>query len=962
MSQVERKWVADRAINNEKIDEADTYDVKGLLVDSTTATGGIGIGTTDPLDPLHIRRSDTSAGLRLDLADGAGGRVYKIYSQSTGLLNIQYATAPVADRLTIDGANGFIGINTTAPLDNLHVQSTSSIAGIQLDLNDGVTGRAYQLGSDNAGGFIIKDVDAALTRLTIDSAGSLHIENDATILGNFQVEGDVVVINTEIVIADQLEINQTSLTQSALIASQDTPGATGTVVRIENAGSGAALTTDNGFVGIGTAVPLSSLHVEGDIVGKLTASPSNIGSTTRRIGNLYMASNVDYLTDLAFNSGGTRVTFTTAGSVGIGSTIPDAPLTVIGNIRGSAGITAGTGITATTGNIVATVGAVNAGTTVTAGTGDVTATLGAIRGVTCGIGTVPATVSHVYGSSPVLRIQSAPATNTELQLYRSALNMAKFTATATEVSIGSVASANTLIISGNTTAIEINGGTQDAKFTGIVGIGTDPIASYQLTGYHASNSKIAARTVQADSNMAGMYNMYGGLVAGIFETERTAGVYTTKVGGDQGNVRVMAHGSTVIYGDSTSVSVPSGYNVGIGTTVPAELFQIYGSSPVLRVQSAPATNTELQLYRSALNMARFTATATEVSVGSVASANTLIISGNTTAIEINGGTQDAKFTGIVGIGTDPIAGYQFTGYHASSSKIAARTVQADGNVAGLYTMYGGGTVGIFESNRTTGVYTTDIGANDGNVRLYAGGAAVLQAITTGQIGIGNTTPAVGTSVSIVPGSISDNIALNVENTNILATNYGIKSTCDGVASGGTNYGGWFLSSGATGAFSVQVGCYADVGGGAATSRPFEDGFGNYSSSGGWVSFSDPDRKTGIRDITQDDKDLIWNSLDGLNIKGYRFKSETIIGYDEENKMPHPKDDTIMIPTPIYDEDLSKYQEKYGLMSTELPNFLKEPDEKGISAKRMTDFLVAICQMQKERILDLELRVSALEKV
>lgn len=415
MSQIERKWINDSAVNNEKIDSADTYDVTGLRVDSTNAAGGIGIGTNFPLDALHIRRSDTSAGMRIGIDTG---RVYRIYTESTGLLNIRDINSS-NDRLTIQGEYGRIGVNTTAPTDNMHIQSTSSMASLQLDLNDGVSGRAYQFASDSTGNLIIRDLDAATTRLTLDSGGAFHFASDATIGGNFEVNGTVVIINTEIVIADQLEINQND-DQPALIASQDGgAGNTATVVLIQNNGSGHALTTDNGNVGIGTADPqtklhladsatgsvirltdldssigggavigkiefeqrdsnspgvsalieavqenglgqtglalstgaggsatrrirideagnvgigtedpLSVLHFEGDLLGKVTGSASNIGNTSRRIGTIYMASAVDYSANLNFNSTSTRVTFTTGGGVGIGITNPAGRLEI----------------------------------------------------------------------------------------------------------------------------------------------------------------------------------------------------------------------------------------------------------------------------------------------------------------------------------------------------------------------------------------------------------------------------------------------------------------------------------------------------------------------------------------------------------------------------------------------------------------------------------------------------------
>ena len=67
MAQIERKWIQDQAINNSKIDPTDTYTITGLRIDQSNAVGGIGIGLSEPLDALHVYRTDSSAGLMLDL-------------------------------------------------------------------------------------------------------------------------------------------------------------------------------------------------------------------------------------------------------------------------------------------------------------------------------------------------------------------------------------------------------------------------------------------------------------------------------------------------------------------------------------------------------------------------------------------------------------------------------------------------------------------------------------------------------------------------------------------------------------------------------------------------------------------------------------------------------------------------------------------------------------------------------
>lgn len=123
MSQIQRKWIENNAVNNEKIDNSDIYSIIGLRVDSTNAVGRIGIGTTSPLDALHIRRPDSTAGIYLD-SDGSSGRTYQLYSNSDGLLNVQDIDIGV-DRLTLqsDTTSGRVGISTTTPLDELHARS-----------------------------------------------------------------------------------------------------------------------------------------------------------------------------------------------------------------------------------------------------------------------------------------------------------------------------------------------------------------------------------------------------------------------------------------------------------------------------------------------------------------------------------------------------------------------------------------------------------------------------------------------------------------------------------------------------------------------------------------------------------------------------------------------------------------------------------------------------------------------
>ena len=96
----------------------------------------------------------------------------------------------------------------------------------------------------------------------------------------------------------------------------------GSGVWTRNSGSGFLYpTTITDKIGIGTTDPQAILHIEGDLVGKADGT-SNLGSSTRRWVNIYTASNIDYSSDLNFNSSGTKVIFKTDGKVGVGTTNP----------------------------------------------------------------------------------------------------------------------------------------------------------------------------------------------------------------------------------------------------------------------------------------------------------------------------------------------------------------------------------------------------------------------------------------------------------------------------------------------------------------------------------------------------------------------------------------------------------------------------------------------------------------
>ena len=1113
MAQIIRKWVQDSAINNEKLDEADIYTVTGLLVDSTSAAGRVGIGVTDPLGALHVRRLDTSAGLMLDLSDGSDGRNYQIYSGSTGVMTVRDHAIGI-DRFTVlsNSTTGSIGVSVINPQDTAHLRVTTlgSSAALRLDLDDGVAGQAYRFASNPAGDLVIEDVDASAVRITIDSTGTTTIPGDTTVGGNFEVDGTVTVINTEIVITDQLEINQTDATQAALIASQDNAAATETVVKIENASAVShALTVDQGNVGFGTTNPAAELHVEGDIVGKLTASPSNIGSTTRRVGTIFMASNIDYESNLDFSVGGvSQVTLdTTNGYVGIGTTTPGTPMDVVGevrtstilraagnilstsgNIEATAGqvragttMTAGTGITATTGNIVATAGQVNAGTSMTAAN-NITSTIGSIvasagsvtaqSNVTANSGNIVATAGQVNAGTSMTAATNITATAGDIATLAGDINSAADMTAVAGISAAYMTSSSGIASSGNiftsgdyTTSGNIIASTGRGAFgtnfnaanrvtvvetafgkygvksfsTGVSGIGlygeaNDPSGigvegnssagsavkgtsitglagefqgNTDVTGNLGVDGRMAVSTAystgirlrvdgatdfvgvegkltntsgtrsgvygKAEGNMAG-----GGLNRGVVGEGRctTAGFgigvrgegFATGGNGTSIGVQAIANGAadgTALYAESDTGHAAE-FQGDVYFEDRAAFADSVSSSTRLKVngrtdfQAVDGSLTNTSGIRSAVKGTAFGATTgtnrgivgtgycTTAGTGAGVYGEGIAVSGNGNSIGVHAVANSASDGTALVAESDNGAAADFQGDVYIDTKLAVKTsihtfrrvnvVEPVDNAAGVYSeatgLSGKGVVGICDDANGYGVQglSTNGLAGDfqGNFNISLGRLALNSVLPT-------------TRTAEITSYSADFEVLRLEQTGTSGTRTGVFGKATGSNGAGTN-----------------IGVKAQAGAGG-TNHPFEDNFGNYSDNLGWQDVSDPAKKRNIRPITQTEKDMFWSALDTLAVKGYRFKEDTIVGYDTTNLTLNEFSGEEE-PSPIYaeDADISNYQERFGLIADELPNFLENPDKKTVNAKRMTDFLVAICQMQKEKIIALESEVSALD--
>jgi hypothetical protein len=208
MAQLERKWIADGAVNNAKIDHDATYEIGGLY-----SKGNIGvIDAASPQDNIHIKTpaSEGAAGITLEL-DGTSGRAYRIYTDDEASLHIRDTDSSVT-RLTVrEGVNpsaSRLGIDSTIPRDVADFHSAYEAVAVRLD-TDVFSGRTYRIESATSGKLDIIDVDSDSTYLSIDPstlstviANDLQIGRDATIGTDLQVNGDFRVTGNSVVTND----------------------------------------------------------------------------------------------------------------------------------------------------------------------------------------------------------------------------------------------------------------------------------------------------------------------------------------------------------------------------------------------------------------------------------------------------------------------------------------------------------------------------------------------------------------------------------------------------------------------------------------------------------------------------------------------------------------------------------------------------------------------------------------
>ena len=267
-----------------------------------TNTGKIGIGTTSPAAELHVNGSGNTGYLHLTnstsgstindgMTVGVNSSNYFVFVREAAPL---YFGTNATERMRIT-SDGKVGVGTTSPQTKLHIEDSNPFLTLRGN-NTSYTNAGIQLISGNASNSRGLGVFHYVENSDVEwFAGLPYSSNDA------------YVINRN--------------TGYTVPSSQSSPPGKG-------ASQGRLLTINSsGNVGIGTDSPSTKLHVNG------TVRVNNEVQFTNNQMRIYRSSN-----DMRLRTGSSdRMTITSTGSVGIGTTSPSHKLQVAGNIYANAG-------------------------------------------------------------------------------------------------------------------------------------------------------------------------------------------------------------------------------------------------------------------------------------------------------------------------------------------------------------------------------------------------------------------------------------------------------------------------------------------------------------------------------------------------------------------------------------------------------------------------------------------------
>ena len=697
---------------------------------SVLESGFVGIGTAAPQSALDVIGSiKATTSIMSDTqflgqaADTASTPSFSFTANpNTGIFqpatsNLALSTGGI-ERLRVS-SNGFVGIGTSSPTSALDVIGSASISS-NLVVSGNITASNIRV----LGDYVILDTITSNTEQMV-------ITNDGT--------------------GPALKVTQTGVNSIAEFYDDDNALA----FKVAN----------DGLVGIGTANPLAKLHVVGSI--KATTS---ISSDTQFLGKALDTEGAPSFSftanpntgifqpatsNLAVSTGGTeRLRVASNGNVGIGTTIPQSTLDVIGSLKATESILSDTqflGQANDTASAPSFSFVANPDTgifqpavsNIALSTGG-TERLRVSSNGNVGIGTTtPQTALDVIGSTSISSnlVVSGNITASNIRVLGDYVILDTITSNTEQMVITNDGTGPALKVTqtGMNSIAEFydddNALALKVANNGLVGIGTsDPLEKLHVVG-----SIKATTSIMSDTQFLGQ----------SYDTA-SAPSFSFIANPDTGIFQPATSNLAVSTGGTERLRVSSNGNVGIGTVAPQNKLDVIGS-----IKATANISSDTQFLGQASD------TAGTPSFSFAANPNTGIFQPLASNIALStGGTERLRVSsnGFVGVGTtNPQEILDVVGSIKATANISSDTqfLGQVGDTAGTPSF-------SFVANPNTGIFQPAVS----NIALSTGGTERLRVSSNGFVGIGTVDPQSALHV-IGSTSISSNLVVS---GNITASN------------------------------------------------------------------------------------------------------------------------------------------------------------------------------------------------